>query len=913
MPLIRKILVGLASLTVIVGMYMLYSRSSKTPHINIGSSVDIDDINAPKLGAGGGKIGSVEVPLLENPVYRRRNPGGQIDREFGFAELVRAIGDVWDVDKPWMTIYQQDYRFEIKADHGTTELETIVGSSTPKDAAFKGNVTIKIVPLADTTHTQSTIHLDSLIFLSEKSRFSTPGYVKLVSQDVNMDGRGLEFVYNDRTQRLDYVRLMYLDELRIKGAAEALFSKLGSPPPVQDASESPQNVPKGDPPVLTSKEPAQAPKETEPAQTSSPADPDPAAAAQGEFYKCILSENVLIETPDEIVFARNEISINDILWSKPLAGEDANSIADSNSPGTSKADQPKVVAESPKEKPSVEPNAPAEKMAEITVRCGNGMLLVPLNSRKTLASFEHAEANKAEFDKTLAELFADANERSTFTTERIDYNSVSGDAVSRGHCELVFQTGGISTLGPNETSVPVTVSSTEAVHLFKEANQAVFTGDCLLKMPQAELTQPRDVTFSASNFTVNLPQDTPDRAKVPGDIIAAGPVELIFHVEDSNAADGNKPPVPVSITALEQARFVPDSNQVIFNGNCLCTMQQPNLPPEQKFTLTSPRLIANLPKKGAKNAPDVVAMGPVKLEGYVDAFDSNEPNAAPLPVTVTATKHARFIPADNQVIFEGDSKAVVVREDPNFIEQYILSSQKIIVDLPEDGNPSQSSLSAMGIEHFTASGGVVTLATKKTAGELLLSGIEVICRKFDYDPNAERFTANGPGVIKLANAEQPDPNKTTGKFSLKKPCWAFIENYDNLTWFQKEKRIVADAQSDEALVVKYLPIKDGQIGDLSILQTNHVEAILIETPLGGTELATLTASGGITYQAKDNEFIGGQLFYDHEKQLIKIIGSDSFPCRFNGALAEEIEYDLKTDKIKADLAGPGALRQRPRR
>ena len=121
---------------------------------------------------------------------------------------------------------------------------------------------------------------------------------------------------------------------------------------------------------------------------------------------------------------------------------------------------------------------------------------------------------------------------------------------------------------------------------------------------------------------------------------------------------------------------------------------------------------------------------------------------------------------------------------------------------------------------------------------------------------------------------------------------------------------MGDASSDGALVVKYVPVTDGKLGDVRVVTANHVEVNLIETALGETELATLTASGGITYRAGDNEFIGGQLFYDHEKQLMKIIGSDSFPCQFNGALAEEIEYDLKTDKIKADLVGPGALRLR---
>jgi len=292
----------------------------------------------------------------------------------------------------------------------------------------------------------------------------------------------------------------------------------------------------------------------------------------------------------------------------------------------------------------------------------------------------------------------------------------------------------------------------------------------------------------------------------------------------------------------------------------------------------------------------------------VDAFDTNEPNAAPLPATITATKHARFLPAANQVLFEGDSKAVVVREDPNFIEHYILSSQKIAVDLPTDSN-ERPSKSAMGIEHLTASGGVVTLATKKMAGEKQLSGIELISRRFDYDPNQELFTVTGPAEIWLDNSNLiEDPNEQTGAFSLKKPCWARIQNFDMLKYFQSRNLIIADAASDGPLVVRYIPIKDGKLGDVRIVTANHVEANLIETALGDTDLATLTASGGVTYQAGDHEFIGGQLFYDHTKQLMKVIGSDSFPCMVDGMLTDEIEYDLKTDTIKADLVGPGGVR-----
>lgn len=908
MRLIRKILVGIASLTLIIGVYMLYSRYNKTPGIETGSGVDIGDINIPGRGVGGGKIGpGIEVSGLGHPVYMQRDDEGRIVSKFGFSELVRTMGDVWDVNDPWMTVYQRDYRFEIRADEGTTELQTILERTTPKYATFKGDVTIRIILQDETEQVQGTVHLDSLVFESEKSRFSSPENVELLSQNLNMYGRGLEFVYNERTQRLDYMRLTYLDELLIRGTAEALFGKLDSSSK-QGASESDAEAAKiGEGAASSDKSIAEG---KERGEATPPAGADVAGGAEGEFYKFILSEKVLIETPDEIVLARDEVSINEIFWSKALVAEDANSPADANTAETQDTAKPEVAA-GPEEEGLVEPNAPPAETIEITIKCVNGMLLVPVDSRKTLAGFKRAEIDSVEYDNTVSAVFADANERSTFVTNRIDYNSISGDVLT-GPAELVFLTGSMTELDANETSVPVTVSANESVHFSKEANQAVFRGKPLMKMPQTELRQPVDATFSGSEFIVNLPEKMPDGTKVLGDIIAPGPVRFVFHYEDANSPDANEPPLPVSITAFEQARFVPDSNQVIFDVNCVVTMPRPGLPPAQSYTFAAPQLIANLPKKGAKKGPDVVAPGPIKLEAYVPAFDSNDPNATPLPASVTANKHARFLPSENRAFFEGNCRAVVVREDPNFVEQYILSSQKMTVVLPEDSNrPKSKAVSDMGIQHFTASGGVVRLGTVKMVGEKQVSGVDVNCSEFNYDPNAGRFTVEGPGDIVLTNTEpleKGEPNKPVERFSLKKPCWAKIQNYDKLTYFEKEKRIVAEARSEGSLVVQYIPVEeDGQLGDVVLVTANHVEAILVETPGGDTELATLTASGGIRYQAKDNEFVGGQLFYDHEAQRVKVIGGDSFPCMLNGVLADEIVYDLRTDIVTAELVGPGAL------
>ncbi|MBN2137378.1 MAG: hypothetical protein JW720_06205 [Sedimentisphaerales bacterium] len=946
MSFLRKILVAMLALASVVGIYVLYRRSGAAPVLE--ARRDANSLNADVTGRDGvaGKIGPATITTLKGPKYVTRNKETkEIEREFGFADLVRTMGDVWEVEKPWMNMYQSKLEVRVHADKGTTEIETVVGSSTPKDATFVGNVVIEVIPVDANDYKHTTIYLDSLIFLSDKSEFSTPGPVKLVSEDVQMTGRGLKFVYNDWTDRLDYLRLNRLDYLRIKTAEEPVASKAGggdADRQVASTADEPNSA-KPEVAVDTPKPPpSTAPSaDVTPPQAQKTPTADSVKPSKAEYYKCILSRNVLIDTPDELVFVRDDVHINDIIWSKGPAEIDVNSLApdktagvvriektqdlDSESPAQ-KTEIDKPIAGEPapdaapiQTKVSTEPNLPrtdAGKALDITVTCDNGILLLPMDSRRTPEDFFEIDTGISNVSDDRPGAFDDPNGRSTFVTQRIAYNAVTEDADANGPSELVFHTGDMTALDPNETSVPVTVKADIGVKFFKASSLAVFEGNCLLTMPQQDLSQPRDVTFSGKKFSVTVPDKTSRESRLSGDVVADGPVELIFYVEDSNAADANfpdanSPPIPVRITAQKQARFLPDANQVIFDGNCICSMEQEDTHKGDNFTLSSPSLIANLPKKAAKGTlkvPDVVAPGPVKLDFYVAAMDSNDPNAEPLPATVTAERQAHFTPSANQIIFEGACKSVVLDRDPNYLQQYILSSEYITVDLPVDTNDKATSKSEIGIQHLSARGGVVTLATKKTAGELLLSGIELICRKFDYDPIAQFFSVDGPGVIKLANTEPPDPNKDPGKLSLNKPCWAIIQNYDYLTYSEKKNIVIAEAGDKGAILVEYFPIENGEFADHIVVTANKVEASLIKTALGRTELSTLVASGGVTYQAKDNEFIGGTLFYDHAKQVMKITGSESFPCQFNGALADEIVYDLKTGKVEAELVGPGALR-----
>jgi hypothetical protein len=207
------------------------------------------------------------------------------------------------------------------------------------------------------------------------------------------------------------------------------------------------------------------------------------------------------------------------------------------------------------------------------------------------------------------------------------------------------------------------------------------------------------------------------------------------------------------------------------------------------------------------------------------------------------------------------------------------------------------------------------------SGKKLLGGIELKCRRVDYDAEREIFLAIGPGVIKIDNSGVTEPvvgtggftRQTDGGFSLRRRCYVFVQNFDTLKYFASSNRMVADARSQGTLLIDYIPIIKGKYGEQIVATANHIEADLVAAEGGQAELSTVTSSGGITFEDEKNQFAGGKLFYDHVKSIMKVTGDPpgvpgGQSCYFNGTLVDGIEYNLKTGKIKAKVVGPGTLK-----
>ncbi|MFQ6034479.1 MAG: hypothetical protein ACE5NM_01350 [Sedimentisphaerales bacterium] len=702
---LRTILVGLISLAAVLAIYQLYNRVSKTPQIDIDTIGQFTNTRA-ESNAGNfddeiGEIGDVGIAALTKPVFQHLK-NGQVDREFGFEELLHEVKDEWEVEKPYINIYQPNFNCFVTADRGTVQVETAVGRPSLGDATFVGNVVIHILPQSGSDIRENFIYLEDVVFVREKSLFSTAGPVRVVSQDAQMLGTGLELVYNDQLERLEYFRIIHLESLRLKSSQTGLFS---------DNRQHKRRSAK----ML---ELSSAKTEAKRRQAIE--------RKAGEYYRCILSKNVVIDAPDQLVFAQDSVSINNIFWSRVPDDKSYPEQQGAKEEGRATNDQ------CPKRKRRLSANerraTEEEQSGDIVVTCDHDVVLVPVNSTRERNNSGTFSVEAALPHKKHPESSVDFAGRTTFVTRRIDYD--------------------------------------------------VSSGDCL----------------------------------------APGPSELTFYTQTLADAESEKAAIPVKITAQKETKFLSASNQVIFEGDCICTMlrTEPNNV-QQKYTLTAPMVTIN--------------------------FES---------------------PATSQGSYVG---------------------------------------------HLTADGGVVKLRSIKTAKGQLLGGVELECRKVDYDAGQELFIATGPGQIRLNNSKISEPNEDLGRFSLRQPCYVFLRDFAVLKYFQKDNRIIADAAPGRTLWIDYFPIVGGEYGRQVVATATHADVSLVQTADGQTELSALTVSGAVTYTDKDknNEFAGSDMFYDHKKAIIKIQGDESAPCYYNGTLVEGVEIDLKTGKVKAQIAGPGAL------
>jgi hypothetical protein len=196
------------------------------------------------------------------------------------------------------------------------------------------------------------------------------------------------------------------------------------------------------------------------------------------------------------------------------------------------------------------------------------------------------------------------------------------------------------------------------------------------------------------------------------------------------------------------------------------------------------------------------------------------------------------------------------------------------------------------------------LSSVSRNGGKFLGGIELKCPQFEYDAQEQMFVATGPGVIKADNSKIPQPERDVGRFSMQKPCYAIVRNFEQLRYYLRTERIIADNAS-QRVYIDYFPITD-ELPEQVTMTAGRIEADLVETSTGRYRLWTLHAKDGISFQDKDKVFEASELLYDDQRDVVWARGSDAMPAYFNGLLFGGIEYDLTTGEVrKVEIRGPG--------
>jgi hypothetical protein len=274
-------------------------------------------------------------------------------------------------------------------------------------------------------------------------------------------------------------------------------------------------------------------------------------------------------------------------------------------------------------------------------------------------------------------------------------------------------------------------------------------------------------------------------------------------------------------------------------------------------------------------------------------------------MTVSAQQSVRYLAAANQVLLAGDCTVVLRRSEPNVTYETILTAPRLTLDLVPDPNAKQKT--DVTVRRLLTDGGPATLRVfRRGPDQQLLGRTQLDAAQLQYDADPREFTALGPGVLLVHNAEVLDMQTDPNQFSLGRPCYAFLSNFDRLTYSMSTGRISAAARSRQ-LLLDYFPLTATGYGRHIQAVAGHVEGLLQQTAAGRMTLGSLTASDGIDVVDDKYHFVGSVLIYDYSKNLVTVRGDDVQRCMFNGAPVDYIEMNLKTGDISAPVSTPGVL------
>jgi len=307
-------------------------------------------------------------------------------------------------------------------------------------------------------------------------------------------------------------------------------------------------------------------------------------------------------------------------------------------------------------------------------------------------------------------------------------------------------------------------------------------------------------------------------------------------------------------------------------------------------------------------AESIIADGPCEFNFYANDFMPAHALGSAVPVQIHAKDRTTFLPAQNQLIFEGDCICTMVRSKDDLQNKYTLAAPKITIDLSTQDRQDMA-VSALGIERFTADAGLVQISNVKTQMNQLVGFNKIKCQQFVYDTQEKLFTAAGPGLITVDNSRIDEPPQPTNKFSIRKKCYAFLRDFETLK-FDLATNLITAKNDENKILADYFPIVNDEDEQQIKASAGAVKIELISNEENNrSEISMLRAFNGITYEDAENHFIAAEMSYDAETALLRAGGDEFHRCYLNGVVVDNIVYNVnEAALVNVDMLDPVRVR-----
>jgi hypothetical protein len=479
----RKFKIWLNSFIAVLLIFLFYRIFGNIGIIKVNRTnyqIEQTDMNGFTSDSNAGRVGQAKIEYVQRARFETVDQKTRkLKRVVGFEKVLHKTGDEWELDKPYMNVFQDNLRCNITALTGTVEIENVEGANpTPKQAVMKGNVIVHVIPQGKTDSSDSFIYLKEVTYDSDRSMLWSNNDVNYVSADADMMGKGLEIVFNSATNKLEYLKIKKVDYLNIKKLVKVPGSEANSVAKTSPTAEKAEQAA----PSKTAEPVTVAAKAPEPCGV-----PDKTIAKKEDNYQCQFKENVVIEYKDEVVLA-DQIAITNLLFAQkeeqPLESQpqpqpqspQPKSQSPSSLSKTQTAPQgPAVVAEDmiKAEEMKEPPAAWRQKPVIAKVRCDGPMIVKPALSKLFDDDFKPAKFKG--YNQLGSELLSRLGQRNVLIGQQVGYDIAAQTANATGMVELVFYSQMETAKGRKK--IPFIISAKKRAQFIVPKKEATFYGD----------------------------------------------------------------------------------------------------------------------------------------------------------------------------------------------------------------------------------------------------------------------------------------------------------------------------------------------------------------------------------------------------------------------------------------------------